>query len=123
MAGFYDALDRLIGYPARTARNCFLGKLPFSPKNPLEIGCGAGDFSAAFVEKEKPPVFTLCDVDERMLESAGDRVRRAAWSGNLRTCAGDVAGMAFESKFDLIILHFVLDIFRPRIRAEFLAKV
>ena len=74
----------------------------------LDIGCGAGNFSLALLERLPNRDVTLNDLSERMLERAHERVS-AATSGTVVTSRVDIRALEIvECTFDVIIAGSVL---------------
>ncbi len=74
----------------------------------LDIGCGAGNFSLALLERLPNRAVTLNDLSNPMLERATERVS-AATSGSVVTVQGDIRELNIGSgTFDVIVAGSVL---------------
>lgn len=74
----------------------------------LDIGCGAGNFSLALLERLPNRDVTLNDLSEPMLTRASERVSSAT-SGDVVTVQGDIREWNLgESVFDIIVAGSVL---------------
>ena len=123
-ARFYDFLDTLnYGNVSRRSRNCFLSELPFVPRNPLIVACGTGDFAAAFVTSQRPFRLTINDLSATMLEVAAAKIRNRGWNGELTILLGDITSTDRHAAYDFIALNYILAIFPPKARIEFLKNV
>jgi ubiquinone/menaquinone biosynthesis C-methylase UbiE len=124
VARFYDFLDMLnFGNVSRRSRNYFLNSLPFVPQNPLFGGCGTGDFVKAYIELLSPPKITINDLSENMLNRTLGRIRNIPWHGEIVVLQGDITELGSHGEYDFISLNYVLNLFSPEDRIEFLSKI
>ncbi len=124
LAKIYDFLDLLhFGHIGRRSSNFFLGQLPHVPQNPLIVGCGSGDFAVAYIQSENPNRLTINDLAPGMIELTKRRIGRLSWPGKLLVLQGDITQTAATEEYDFIALPYVLNMFSPRARIEFLKKI
>ncbi len=107
-AGWHRKMDSL-GYPAAyataIARLCPQG---MTAHRVMDIGCGAGDFAAAYLKtRPRPDVLTLADPAAAMLHEAGVRLRGAADQVLLLQTAID--DLPTHPSQDLILCAHVID--------------
>lgn len=76
--------------------------MPLTGKRVLEIGCGTGSSTVAFVEQRA--VVTAYDLDERSVAVALDRLAAHKLTADVR-----VATAQPEGSFDIILLYAVLE--------------
>lgn len=121
---FYDFLDTLnYGNVSRRSRNAFLGALPFVPRSPIIAACGTGDYARAFVRVEKPDRLAINDLSPKMAEMTAIRIRETGWAGKLDVLVGDITGFTRSNTYDFVSLNYLLSIFGPSVRKEFLRRV
>ncbi len=121
VAFLYDFLDRISGDACEKTRNLFLGRFT-QCRNALEVGSGTGRFAALFAAKDNPGELTLNDLSGEMLERAQLKLAASGWKGRCYLLPGDITRMETDQKFDVVILHFVLNMFPVGDRKEFLER-
>jgi ubiquinone/menaquinone biosynthesis C-methylase UbiE len=122
-ARFYDKIELLnLGFIAK-ARNAFLGRLPFPPRNPLVVGCGPGAFPAAYVRSEKPETLTVNDIAAEMITQTRNLVHETGWSGRLIEMPGDIASLGLPPRYDFVAAQFFLNCFGQESRIRLLGKL
>lgn len=124
LAKIYDFLDIFhYGNVCKRSRNALLDRLTYFPENPLIIGCGPGDFAEAFLKKYNPPCLTICDISDKMLAHARTKIKHSKWSGNLYEIHQDAMNLDVLNYYDFISINYLLNIFNPEDRIQFVKKV
>jgi ubiquinone/menaquinone biosynthesis C-methylase UbiE len=123
VARFYDKIELLnLGFVAK-ARNAFLGRLPFTPRNPLIVGCGPGAFAADYLRSENPQKIAVNDIAPEMIAQTVDLVGSTGWGGRLVELLGDITTLGLAREYDFVAAQFFLNCFAPESRVRLLARL
>jgi ubiquinone/menaquinone biosynthesis C-methylase UbiE len=124
VAPFYPALERAaFGIGLTEARH--LSLLPVvSAERTLLIGEGNGRFLSTCVQEKVGGSITVVDSSERMLSLAGSRIRGCELRTELQLLHADFCEWSpDEPRFDVIVTHFFLDLFRPETQRRLIEKI
>jgi len=97
----FEALDRW-GPGSEIETIKALEKVPFSPKNILEIGCGRG-IATTVLAKHSSATITAVDNDAPALSRLTERAKEVGVAGRITTYCASMTNLPFEVKsYDLI---------------------
>jgi ubiquinone/menaquinone biosynthesis C-methylase UbiE len=110
----YPALEWLaFGNALENARGAFLSNI-INAERLLLVGEGNGRFLARCLKEKANGSITVVDSSPQMLRSAEARAATISHQTRLRFVHGDIRALTERlGKFDVIVTHFFLDLFRP----------
>jgi ubiquinone/menaquinone biosynthesis C-methylase UbiE len=124
VAPLYPALEWLaFGKSLDKARGAFLPVI-VAAERLLLIGEGNGRFLASCLREKVNGSITVVDSSRKMLASAEKRAATIAHQTTLRFIHGDIRGLSGQQgKFDVIVTHFFLDLFRPESQRAIVSEI
>jgi ubiquinone/menaquinone biosynthesis C-methylase UbiE len=124
VAPLYPALEWLaFGKSLDKARGAFLPVI-VTAERLLLVGEGNGRFLATCLREKVNGSITVVDSSRKMLASAEKRAATIAHQTTLRFIHRDIRGLSGQQgKFDVIVTHFFLDLFRPESQRAIVSEI
>lgn len=124
VAPFYPILETAaFGDALNKARSAFLEPIVNAEKT-LLIGEGNGRFLAACLKDKKGGSITVIDSSRKMLSLLRSRIQALKHETTLELVHADfLCWEPVASAFDVIVTHFVLDLFRPNSQRRLIEKI
>lgn len=124
VAPFYPLLERAaFGDELNVARLASLDSV-LAAERVLLIGEGNGRFLADCLKKKIGGTITVVDSSEKMLRLLQTRIRDIETQSRLELVHADFCAWPSSTfRFDLIVTHFFLDLFRPNSQRRIIEKI
>jgi ubiquinone/menaquinone biosynthesis C-methylase UbiE len=124
VAPFYPLLEQVVfGSTLSRSRRFFIAQVT-QGNNVLLVGEGNGRFLFETVMQTSTAAFTVVDSSTRMLSAAARRVARIERCPKIEFFHADILGWQPPlARYDRIVTHFVLDLYRPYSMRRIIEKI
>ncbi len=124
VAAVYPALERAaFGRALERARNAFIERITRQDRL-LLVGEGNGRFAAECLRRKIGGSITVVDSSAKMLRSLRARIGRIAPRTSIELIEADFLRWAADgNRFDGIVTHFFLDLFRPDRQRQVIERI